>query len=147
MAHAIRRGEMAKMIVIFLQSQSGYQQTLVENPACARFNDLTSLEEADIRDFIITACQMQLMGMEANGVDVLRSFRPNETISKAEVGVLLSRILRGQRYAGEGLNRYQGHLKALEDALIIDPIPNPLVPELRGNVMLMLMKIQVGLQQ
>jgi hypothetical protein len=42
------------------------------------------------------------MGYYADGIEVQPSFRPNDTMTRAEVGTLLSRLLWGDLYTEDG---------------------------------------------
>lgn len=141
MTYAITRAEMAKMISVFVE-----EMTIMEpesRPECSAFSDLKKVN-AELQGYIVKSCELGLMGMKSNGTDVQTSFRPKDTISRAEVGTIISRILRGTKYAPKPTEkRYQGHLQALKDAQIMDDISKPNVPELRGNVMTMLMRIDL----
>jgi hypothetical protein len=141
MTYTITRAEMAKMISIFVDKTTTI--TGVARAECVAFTDLQQVNE-ELQGYITQSCELSLMGMESNGIDVLRAFRPNDTISRAEVGTIISRVLRGTRYAAqEGEVRYQRHLQALVAAKILDDISTPMIPELRGRVMVMLMRIDL----
>jgi hypothetical protein len=79
------------------------------------------------------------MGLNTDGtIDTV--FNPNEVITRAQFGTILSRVLRGDIYNG-GEIYYKKHLDALKEAGIMNKIDTPLAKELRGWVMLMLMRI------
>ncbi|MEI6118030.1 MAG: hypothetical protein WCP92_01935 [bacterium] len=59
-----------------------------------------------------------------------KRFLPNDIITRAQFGTLLSRILRGNTYALEGDLYYINHFKALKDHNIITNT-NPDIQELR----------------
>lgn len=76
-----------------------------------------------MKDFIIRACEMGLMGLKADGTpDIL--FNPNNVVTRAEFGTTLSRIYFGnennidlnelQRLSDSGVRRYTRHLEALQ---------------------------------
>jgi hypothetical protein len=96
------------------------------------FNDLGSTS-IDHQWYIKEACQLGLMGIGTT------KFNPDEYITRAEFGVTLSRALRGNKHNGWS-PYYANHLQALHDAGIMNNITNPRMLELRGNVMLMLMR-------
>ena len=81
------------------------------------------------------------MGYWSNGVDIKPTFDVNDIITRAEVGVIISRLLRGNTYAGNEENRYKAHLNALNEAGIMNFISDPMMVELRGNVFIMLQRI------
>ncbi|MDR2415902.1 MAG: S-layer homology domain-containing protein [Candidatus Peribacteria bacterium] len=97
------------------------------------FNDISN-QSADLQSYIIKACELGLMGLEADGQTVKSTFKPNETITLAEVATTISRFLRGATYRGSEEWRYQNHLLALQKAGIIPRNVNPMRPELRGNI-------------
>ena len=74
----------------------------------------------------------------------ITAFRPYDTISRAEFGTALSRVLWGDKYEG-GTPYYAKHLDALKAAGIMTQIDNPENrDEVRGYVMLMLMRSDEG---
>jgi hypothetical protein len=74
----------------------------------------------------------------------ITAFRPYDTISRAEFGTALSRVLWGDQYEG-GTPYYANHLQALKSAEIMTKIDNAeSTKEIRGWVMLMLMRSEEG---
>ena len=74
----------------------------------------------------------------------ITAFRPYDTISRAEFGTALSRVLWGDKYEG-GTPYYANHLNALKSAAIMNQIANAeSTKEIRGYVMLMLMRSEEG---
>jgi len=69
----------------------------------------------------------------------VQTFNPNEEVTRAQFGTVLSRTLRGNQYNG-GEPFYLLHLNALQKAVIMKQIDTPQNKELRGFVMLMLMR-------
>jgi hypothetical protein len=61
--------------------------------SCATFTDLETTP-LDLQPFIIQACQLGLMGLQADGESTNHNFNPNETTTLAEVATILSRFLR-----------------------------------------------------
>lgn len=72
------------------------------------------------------------------GVDI-KEFHPNSELTRADFGTVFSRMLRGNSYNG-GNPYYRKHLQALKDNMIMTTITNPGMIELRGYVMLMMMR-------
>ena len=70
------------------------------------------------------------------GID---KFRPNDKVTRGEFGTTLSRALWGDKYNG-ATPFYKNHLEALRDAGIMKMIDTPNQMEIRGYVMLMLMR-------
>ncbi|GHW02931.1 hypothetical protein AGMMS50249_7170 [candidate division SR1 bacterium] len=142
MNYTITRADMAKMIVVFLETHTGYVMQMSNAPECSTFADLDGIDTSR-QKYVAKACQMGLMGIKGTGY--LQNFRPKDTISKAEVGTIISRILWKEKYYQSGSLYYQKHLNALLEAMIIEDVSRPTIPELRGNVMLMLMKVELFL--
>jgi hypothetical protein len=127
---AITRAEMAKMLSVYAMEVLG--MTPDTSKAC-NFGDIDSVK-GDLHDYIIKSCQLGLMGQG------ITSFRPYDTISRAEFGTALSRTLWGNKYEG-GTPYYANHLNALKAAGIMNQIANAeSTKEVRGYVMLMLMR-------
>jgi hypothetical protein len=139
-ADTIIRAEMAKMISVFA-TKLLHKTPNTEKRACSQFTDL-SLASVDLQPYVIEACQLGLMGMDGKGIKVQEAFFPDRTITRAEVGTILSRLLRGTTYATQpGDETYYGrHLQALKNAGIMKAISQPDMLELRGNILLMLLK-------
>jgi hypothetical protein len=69
----------------------------------------------------------------------IKEFNPNGIVSRAEFGTVLSRALRWAKYNNDNIY-YEKHLEALKKDWIMTKIENPKAQELRGRVMLMLMR-------
>ena len=127
---AITRAEMAKMLSVYAESSLGI--TADTSKACT-FTDIDSVK-GDLHDFIIKSCQLGIMGQG------ITAFRPYDTLSRAEFGTALSRVLWGDKYEG-GTPYYANHLNALKAAGIMNQIANAeSTKEVRGYVMLMLQR-------
>ena len=74
--------------------------------------------------YIKTACQLGLMGIGTT------HFNPNDEISRAQFGTILSRLIWGTKY-NNGSNYYANHLNALKLAGIMTQISNPNINEIR----------------
>ena len=130
---AITRAEMAKMLANWAKDKGETPDT---SKAC-NFSDTASVK-GDLATAIVEACQLGLMGQG------ITSFRPYDTISRAEFGTALSRALWGNKYEG-GNPYYAKHLEALKAAGIMTQIANAeSTKEVRGYVMLMLMRSEGG---
>jgi hypothetical protein len=101
------------------------------------FSDLNQAP-ADFQPFIIQACELGLMGLNADGKTPQEHFNPNETITLAEVATIVSRLLREEKYKGSEQWRYHSHLLALQKADLIPRNVDPMRPEPRGNVFVLL---------
>jgi hypothetical protein len=58
------------------------------------------------------ACQLGIMGIDSNK-NPLKSFNPEQNVTRAVFGTTLSRVMRGNQNNSVG-NRYQKHLAALQ---------------------------------
>jgi hypothetical protein len=117
---------MAKMMVNYSKEVLGI--TPDTSLPCA-FTDIAG-ESAELKGYIIQACQMGLMGVG------ITAFNPGGVVTRAQFGTVLSRALYGTTNEG-GTPYYLNHLKALKDNGIITNI-DPDLQEIRGYVMLML---------
>ena len=80
------------------------------------------------------------MGLKSDGTPK-NTFNPKEEVTRAQFGTTLSRLLYGNEYnTKQESQRYTKHLAALKKSDIITDIKNPNRNELRGRVMLMLMR-------
>jgi len=68
-------------------------------------------------------------------------FNPTAEVTRAQFGTVLSRSIRWDKYNTSIWNYYEKHLAALKKDNIMTKIENPLLKELRGRVMLMLMRV------
>ena len=131
---AITRAEMAKMLSVYATEVLGMPSNTA---AACTFSDIASVK-GDLHDYIIKSCQLGLMGQG------ITAFRPYDTISRAEFGTALSRALWDDKYEG-GNPYYANHLNALKAAGIMNQIANAeSTKEVRGYVMLMLMRAEGG---
>jgi hypothetical protein len=125
---------MAKMLSVYAEEVLGLTED--SSKAC-NFTDIDSVK-GDLHDFIIKSCKLGIMGQG------LSAFRPYDTLSRAEFGTALSRVLWGNKYEG-GTPYYANHLNALKAAGIMNQIANAeSTKEIRGYVMLMLMRSEGG---
>lgn len=129
---AITRAEMAKMLSVYAKEVLG--KTPDTSKACT-FSDIDSVK-GDLHDYIIESCQLGIMGQG------ITAFRPYSTITRAEFGTALSRLLYG---IADGTPYYATHLDKLKQEWIMTQIDNPENrDEIRGYVMLMLMRSEKG---
>ena len=136
----ITRAQMAKMLSVYAMSELGMKPDTTKTE-CNEFNDIANIT-GDLHEYIITSCQLGLMGQQI--FSGIKEFRPNANISRAEFGTALSRTLWGGKYEG-GTPYYANHLQALQSAGIMKIIANAeTTQEIRGYVMLMLMRSAEG---
>lgn len=124
---------MAKMISNFAITLGG----LTPNTgAQCNFTDISS-QSAEMKFYIKLACQLGLMGQG------MTKFNPSDTVTRAQFGTILSRMIRGDRYEG-GVKYYTDHLAALKREGIMTQISNPSMKEIRGYVMIMMKRVYEG---
>lgn len=78
------------------------------------------------------------MGIDAEG-NALENFNPHQNVTRAEFATVFSRVLYGDKYNQAGSEFYAQHFAALKAAKILKNT-DPTLQELRGWVMLMLMR-------
>lgn len=86
----ITRAELAKMISQYAVKELG----LVPNTDkdCSAFEESNVLQTKEMKDFMIIACQLDIMGIKPNKLP-LEDFRPNDTVTRAEFGTVMSRMM------------------------------------------------------
>ena len=132
MTAPITRAEMAKMLSNYAKK---FKNMTPDTSATCNFGDTASVG-GDLAVAIIESCQLGIMGQG------ISNFRPYDTITRAEFGTALSRVLWDKTYEG-GTPYYAGHLNALKTAGIMTVIANAeSMKEVRGYVMLMLMRAE-----
>lgn len=126
----LTRVAMAKMVANYVLDLG--LQELDTTKECTFPDVSASLDEA-YDNGVTKACQLGLMGV---GIE---KFNPNGIVTRAEFGTVLSRALWGDEYNGAD-PYYKDHLQALKDEGIMNIIDNPNMKEVRGYVMLMMMR-------
>lgn len=130
----LTRAEMAKMMSEYAM------KILWKQPDKQKSCDFQDIEkvEWDLPYFIKTACQLWIMGVNANG-EAMKNFDPFGSVNRAQFGTVLSRVLRWGKFNLDAEDFYRNHLKALQAKWIIKNT-DPTLEELRWYVMLMLMR-------
>lgn len=123
------RAHMAKMMVNYAEKVLGKTPDYLL--PCS-FSDISD-QSTELKGYIIQACQLGLMGVN------IHAFNPNAIVTRAQFGTVLSRALYDDMF-NDGDPYYVNHLQALKDATIMTNISNPNAPEVRGYVMLMMMR-------
>lgn len=125
------RKEMAKMISNYAINVMGMDPDT--SKACT-FDDVAG-EDAEMKKYITTACQLGLMGYKGDAVTKADSFSPNAPVSRAMFATLFSRMMYGTEYAtAAGSSNWAGpSLDALKAAGILKNI-NWSLTEVRGYV-------------
>jgi len=108
------------------------------------FKDMEQQSD-EFKKYAILACQLGLMGLKTDGTpgDI---FNPNGEVTRAIFGTTLSRALFEGTYNG-GQNRYEKHLQALQKNGVMTMIDKPFNRELRGYVMMMMMRADQKLKK
>ena len=128
----ITRQAMAKMVVNFSKNILKTTQDKKTSSVACKFKDKNSIT-SDLKTSVEEACKIWLMWQ---GVEY---FDPQKTLSRAQFWTILSRALWWDTYDW-GEPYYEKHLKALQDAWIMNNIDNPNIKEKRWNVMIMMMR-------
>jgi len=134
------RKHLAKMISEFSVKVLGIEPD--KNKVCV-FNDMDN-ESQEMKYFAQVSCQLWLMWLHSDWIMVKDSFDPNDPVTRAQFGTVLSRLLWWTTYATDDWQLYYvKHLQALKNNNIMTQIygdwPNNI--ELRWRVMLMLMRV------
>lgn len=127
----LTRVAMAKMMsnfainVLWLQANTGMQ---------ANFPDVSDKLDTQYDNGVTKAFQLGLMGVN------IKEFNPYWIVTRAEFGTVLSRALYGDTYNQTETLYYTRHLQALKRVGIMTQIENPAMKEIRGYVMLMMLR-------
>lgn len=159
----IKRSQLAKMISKFTMQFTDIRLNILRN--CI-YPDMDK-ESLEMQYYAVIACQYGLMWLEEDGNTPKMNFDPNQYVNRAQFGTVLSRLLFGDTYNIQDNERnffvtiqsgmdffvlntphaplmwYSKHLQALKEAGIMMRIATPMMLELRGYVMLMLMRTDV----
>jgi len=123
------REQVAKMMVNIAKAIN--PEITADTTADCDFVDLGNADKTLI-PFIKEVCQMGIMGQ--NMPD--NKFLPFDTVNRAMVATMLSRILWGDKYDG-GEPWYAAHMEALKAEGIMTNISNPMEPTARYAIWLM----------
>jgi hypothetical protein len=129
------------MIVNYLKNVLHRQPDLTKD--CSAFAASIKQEPLELQNYMYLACQYNIMGINPDKTPI-PDFMPNQYVTRADFGTILSRILRGDKYEG-ATPYYVTHLQALKEHGIITQIDSPEQrKELRKRVRLMLMRSAKG---
>ena len=95
------------------------------------FWDVSSALNIQYDEWVTKACQLWLMWQW------IKNFRPNDTVTRAEFGKALSRVLNWDTYNDLNWKYYEKHLKSLNRLWIMNNISNPTSKTTRGDAILM----------
>jgi len=136
MTGTLLRSHMAKMLVNYAV------KLMYQKPDLTRkcvFSDMQN-SSVEIQWYARLACQLGLMWLKKNWTPDTK-FTPDGIVTRAQFGTVLSRLLYGDVYNNWSWVRYAAHLNALKTATIMTKISIPTMDELRGYVMIMLMRV------
>ncbi|MCX6824520.1 MAG: hypothetical protein NT085_05365 [candidate division SR1 bacterium] len=132
----IQRKILAKMLSQFAIKVIG--KTPDTTKSCI-FTDIGS-QTQEMKNYIKLVCQLGLMGYHGDGVTQKDVFNPDNTLTRAEFGTTLSRLIWGTKYAN-GNPYYSKHLSALKEHNIMTLISTPSIQEKKGWVLLMMHRV------
>jgi len=78
----INRAEMAKMISVYAKKFTDLQEDTTKQ-ACSQFRDMNQTNK-ELQGYIVSACQLGLMGYRSDGVRIKPTFSPNDPVTRAE---------------------------------------------------------------
>lgn len=137
----ITKADLAKAIVIFVQNV--WWQKIVPNETCniKKYSDYRAINPSD-RYYVKAACDMGLMGWNADRKTLAYTYHPYQMVTRAQLGTIISRMLYGATYDnGSTSKRYQGHLKGLTDKGFLKSTSSPLMIDTRTNMLTILKRI------
>ena len=137
----VTREDAAKMFVILAAKVNPWLQP--NTWAVCNFTDISN-EPADAQNYMVQACQLWIMGRNNDGTSS-NTFNANGKLTRGQVWTMISRIFYGTKYNG-GKNFYTNHLIALKQWNIMNDISKPNNVELRGYVLIMMMRAEQGKQ-
>jgi hypothetical protein len=79
----LTRAEMAKIVSVYAKNILG-KEIPDKKPFCKQFNDADQVNK-ELQGYIISACELDLMGYWADGISIKSQFKPNDKITRAEV--------------------------------------------------------------
>ena len=130
----LTRAELAKILSVF--AQKFLDKKVVENKQGCEFADKAEAV-GDLANYMKLSCELEIMGLHADGKTPLVNFMPNKFVSRAELATVFSRVLNGNKYDNNDGNAYwTNHIEALKEAGILS-VTTPTLHETRGNVFLM----------
>ena len=130
----LTRAELAKILSVF--AQKFLDKEVVENKVGCEFADKAEAA-GDLANYMKLSCELEIMGLHADGKTPLVNFMPNKFVSRAELATVFSRVLNGNKYDNNDGNAYwTKHMEALKEAGILS-VTTPTIHDTRGNVFLM----------
>lgn len=136
------RAELAKMMSNFVINVMG--KTLVDNPTCAAENFADSGDmNAEEKKYVRMVCSLGIMWWKNDKSSIIQYFKPNNTVTRAEFGTVLSRFLYWDTHNWDVSENgwYTKHLMALKLNAIMKKIDQPMINEIRWYVMIMMKRV------
>ena len=138
------RWHLAKMVVNYVVNVQWKSMPIYIPDKCSRWDDDSEWESEEIKDYARKSCALGIMWIN------MEEFLPNQEVSRAEFGTVLSRLLWGNKYDvinTDEIIYYANHLYALKKASIMTQVDNPLErKELRWWVWVMLRRSRVRME-
>lgn len=136
----ITRAELAKMITVYATTLLN-KEIAIDHPWCLNFSDSNNIN-LELAWFVTQACQLGIMGLQADGKTPLEVFNPNGIVSRAQFATVLSRLLYGNTHNNNNDEWFRiEHMSVLRSNNILT-ITNPNLIELRWWIILMLHRTQ-----
>lgn len=133
----LNRAEMAKITTIFEMLEVGSIPN--RNKDCSAFAESMSGYNQEMKDYMVTSCQLLRMWIHTADYTPIKDFMPKKFVSRAEFWTILSRILWWDKYEASknSVYYYVDHLNKLKDNWILTNI-NPNLVERRSYAILMI---------
>jgi hypothetical protein len=97
-------------------------------------------ETPEMNYYARVACKLWIMWLNQDWSPA-KKFNPNDKVTRAQFGTMLSRILYWSKYNSNSWKRYIPHLNALKKSWFMAKIDNPDMKEIRWFVMIMLKRV------
>ena len=133
----LNRAEMAKIVTVFEMLVLDAKPN--RNKDCSAFADSISWYNSEMRNYMITSCQLERMWIHTADHKPISDFMPKKFVSRAEFWTILSRVLWWNKYeASRNSSKYYvQHLNSLKWGTILSNI-NPDLKERRSYAILMI---------
>ncbi len=133
----LNRAEMAKIVTVFEMLVLDAKPD--RNKDCSAFADSISYYNSEMRNYMITSCQLERMWIHTADHKPISDFMPKKFVSRAEFWTILSRVLWWNKYeASRNSSKYYvQHLNSLKWGTILSNI-NPDLKERRSYAVLMI---------
>ena len=132
----LNRAEMAKIVTVFEMLVLDAKPN--RNKDCSAFADSISWYNSEMKNYMITSCQLERMWIHTADHKPIKDFMPKKFVSRAEFWTILSRILWWNKHeASKNTSKYYvEHLTSLKWDWILTNI-NPELKERRSYAILM----------